>query len=94
MGVFIVFKPSSPENLQAAIEKNFPNDHMSVAENVWLVSSIGTAREVSARIGIGSNTVMTGHVGDAIVVGVDSYYGRAPSNIWEWIKVKTEAVNG
>jgi hypothetical protein len=53
---------------------------------VWLVAGTGTAQEVS--IGLGVNT---GGIGSTIVFSTAGYYGRAPTNIWEWIKAKMEA---
>jgi hypothetical protein len=35
-----------------------------------------------------------GSNGAAIVFGMSGYFGRAPSNIWDWIKSKAEQANG
>jgi hypothetical protein len=55
----------------------------------WLVSTKGTAQELSAKLGVTS-----GDNGAAVIVEVASYFGRANPNIWSWIKTKLEAPPG
>lgn len=89
MGIFVIFRVSDSQKLEAAIEASFQNDHISLGHNEWLVSSKGTAKEVSDKLGIsdGSN-------GGAIVFGMSGYFGRASGDIWEWIKTKAESSDG
>jgi hypothetical protein len=72
--------------LDEAIKTNFPNSHLQVSPTVWLVAGSGTAQEVSNKIGL-----TEGGLGSAVIFSTSGYYGRAPSNIWEWIKAKMEA---
>jgi hypothetical protein len=52
----------------------------------WLVSTKGTAQELSTRLGVAS-----GENGAAVIIEIASYFGRANPNIWSWIKGKMEA---
>ncbi len=91
MSIFVVFRVTKPEEMKAAIESKFPDDSFNLGNNEWLVSDKGTAKEVSDKIGISSEA---SPVGSAIVFSMGSYFGRASTNIWDWIKAKTEATDG
>lgn len=88
MNVFVIFKASHPTSLNAAVESVFPEDHLRLQEDEWLVAGPLTAQEVSDRLQISN-----GENGSAIVFRMGSYYGRASTNIWDWIKTKSEAVS-
>lgn len=52
----------------------------------WLVADDGvTTREVSDKLGL-----TPGAPHSAIVVRVDSYFGLAPTEVWDWIRVRTQ----
>ena len=67
-------------------KKEFPTDHYEVGPVHWLIVAPSTAVDVSNRLGI-----TTGTIGNALVFAVSSYYGRAPSVIWDWIASKLGA---
>lgn len=90
MAIFVVFKVSDPHLMRAAIARVFPNDHLDLGDNEWLISARGTAQEVSNRLGLAPEN----EAGSAIIFSMQSYYGRASTNIWEWIKTKAEEGNG
>ncbi|OSQ33573.1 hypothetical protein [Thalassospira sp. MCCC 1A01428] len=74
--------------LEKAIEKCYDEtDRLRVNDLYWLVSDNKSSVDVAKKIGIVSSDRV---VPPAIVTKVDTYYGRAPSNIWEWMKVKIE----
>jgi hypothetical protein len=75
------------EQLPGAIARVFPDAQIPIADKVWLVAGTGTAKDISDKIGITPD----GAVGAAVVVEVASYYGRASTNTWAWIKAKWEA---
>lgn len=77
---------SVPENvaLDGAIAATFGDNSFKLIPGQWLVAANTTSAEVSNRLGI-----TDGRNGSGIVVAIASYYGRASSNIWEWMKVKT-----
>lgn len=52
----------------------------------WLVSTKGTAQELSKKLGVTS-----GEHGAAVILEIASYFGRANPDIWSWIKAKMEA---
>lgn len=89
MAIFVIFKVSDPAALRTAILTNFPADHFDLGSNEWLISGRGTAQEISDRLGLS-----TGVVGSGIIFSMQSYYGRASSNIWDWIKTKSEQADG
>jgi hypothetical protein len=86
MIVFTVIALAPNEKVENAVTTKFPDDHLRVSDTTWLVAGTGTAQELSTKLGITG-----GRVGSAIVFSTAGYYGRAPSNIWEWIKAKLEA---
>ncbi|MBU1313972.1 MAG: hypothetical protein KJ947_22535 [Alphaproteobacteria bacterium] len=85
MNIFAIFKVSSPLQVENAVNAAFPDDHMRLQDDEWLVASSASAQDVSDRLGITS-----GENGSAIVFRMGSYYGRASTNIWDWIKTKSE----
>ena len=89
MGIFAIFNTTDAEKTRAAIKKELPNDFLELVDGQWLVSSAGTAKDVSDRL-----KVSNGESGSAIVISMGGYYGRASSNIWDWIKAKAEEPNG
>jgi hypothetical protein len=66
----------------------FPSDHYKLDGGSFLVSTKGTAQELSEKLGVTGGTN-----GAAVVVEVASYFGRANPNVWSWIKSKLEAPN-
>lgn len=80
---------TNAERLPSAIQSEFPNDSLSISQDVWMIAWRGTPQELSEKLGVtdGSN-------GSAIVVSIGTYYGRAVPSIWEWIKTKWEATGG
>lgn len=92
MTVFAVLMPTLQAGLGEKIRAVFPEDHLKVTETQWLVSSSLTVIDVCAKLGIyDAQTPGEIPIGVAIVFGTSSYYGRAPSPVWEWIKAKLEA---
>jgi hypothetical protein len=84
MTVFAVFHVKNPAAITAAMELYFSNDHIKVSDTVYFVAGRGmTAQDVSDKLGI-----TEGGNGSAIVVTVTGYYGRASTNVWEWIAAK------
>jgi hypothetical protein len=93
MPVFVIIRQKSQnsDKLPAAIERTYAGNNMQISDEAWLVSAkTASPKEVSDALGVtdGSN-------GTAIIVEFDSYFGRAPTNIWAWIKDKIEeSANG
>ena len=95
MTVFAVMMPDAQPDLVHAIQETFPDDSFEISETQWLVSSRLTAVALCARLGIVDEHDPGHRTGNAIVFATSSYYGRAPTTVWDWIRSKLEApVNG
>ena len=91
MAIFAIIKQPGlyGEKLGAAIGQRYPDAFYSLSNDAWLVSDIGTAQDVSERLGITS-----GENGSAVVIEMASYFGRANPAIWSWIKTMWESPPG
>jgi hypothetical protein len=90
MTIFSVTALSNEAQIEAAVKRVYPNDHFKLAPNQFLVAARGTSKDVSDALDIS-----TGKTGLGVIATMSGYFGYAPTNIWEWIKVKSEAfVNG
>jgi hypothetical protein len=75
-----------------AIKAAYPNDFLSINESQWLVSTKGTAADVSAKLGVfDPRKPHEPPTGNAVIFSTNGYFGRAQTNIWEWIRAKLEA---
>ena len=91
MTVFAILMPAPQPDLVREIESAFPEDHLEITETQWLVSAQLTAVDLSARLGIVDKRQPERRSGNAVVFATSSYYGRAPSSVWDWINSKLEA---
>ena len=88
--------PLAPNSalLDAAVTKHFldPTDKYKLQnDRGWLLRFDGTTVELSNKLEItGQAKGDTSPVGSAIVVPVTSYFGRGPTDMWEWIKTRLE----
>lgn len=58
----------------------------------WLVRHKGTSIEVSHVLEItGQPQGEKSPVGSAMVTLIAAYYGRGPSDLWEWLKTRFES---
>jgi hypothetical protein len=89
MSIFAIFKVSNSPAIEAALQEKLPGKHLKLSDGQYLVSAIGTAKAVSDDLGISE-----GKVGSAIVFKMENYFGRATSDIWEWVKTQAETSVG
>jgi hypothetical protein len=89
MSIFVVFRVSDPNKIKAALEAAVPNDFLDIGHNEWPVSFKGTTKDLSDKLGVSEASN-----GAAIIFSMAGYFGRAPTNIWDWIKAKAEASDG
>jgi hypothetical protein len=86
MSAFAVISttPSNPA-LEAKVRELYPSDSSTkLSPTVWLVTDQGiTPQGVCDKLGVDGTTIT--HV---VVIKVDSYWGRAAKNIWDWLSVK------
>lgn len=94
-----------PIFLVTPLAKNYSPIRQAVAEKVsageWmelqnqaglLVSFKGTSVELSNLIGITHpEHGKPSTTGSAMVTTVNSYYGRGPTDMWEWLKTRFES---
>lgn len=92
MTIFAILLPTPNPSLADAIKAAYPNDSLSLNDTQFLVSAVGTVMEVTAKIGIANpNDRQRPSIGSAVVFATTSYYGRAPTPVWDWIKAKLES---
>lgn len=61
------------------------DDRYELAPDKWMVFFDGTARELAEKSGVrgGEEPIGTG-----LVLPVTTYSGRAPGDLWEWLRKK------
>jgi hypothetical protein len=81
-----------PEALRAALERLLPAEdrYALPAQRGWLVRFPGTSVELSNHLGITGGPPGQTPLGSALLVPVSSYYGRGPTEMWEWLKTRFE----
>lgn len=80
-----VIVAKNPDKLSPLINSEYPDANLKIDDNVWLVNANMTAKELSDSI-----KVSAGENGSAFIAPISAYYGRMPTNVWEWIKLKWE----
>lgn len=86
MAIFVVCRVSNGPAVEGALKAAFPDDHLKIADKEWLISSSATPKDVSDRLGISD-----GKNGSGIVFTTGGYFGRATTEVWDWIKAKAES---
>lgn len=84
---------SSISALNAAIERTIESTdrHQLQANAGWLFKFDGTTVEASNHIGLtGQPKGEASPIGSALVVPVTGYFGRGPTDMWEWLKTRLE----
>ena len=79
----------------AAVEKHIPapSDRYKLQSNSgWLIKFDGTTVELSHKIGVTSpeKTSTPAPLGSVIFIPVTGYFGRGPTDMWEWLKTRLE----
>ncbi len=82
MPVFFVVALANKDKLKAAIREADP-DAFELKDDSWFMKYEGTARAVADKLGI-----ISGASGNGVVVPVGNYSGRAPADLWEWLKLR------
>lgn len=82
------------KELAASVARNipFPTDsHVLQNNKGWLVKFDGTTIELCNKLEItGQDQGQPSPVGSCLVVPVNSYYGRGPTDMWEWLEIRSE----
>jgi len=91
MSLFAVLLPAENPKLINAIKERFPENYQ-ITPTQWVISAKGTAQQVSDKLEI---SVKENPIGSAVVLTITGYWGRASTDLWEWMKVKMEeSANG
>jgi hypothetical protein len=88
MTIFAVLLPTPQPPLAARIESEYAGSFFKLSDTQYLVSARSTAMEVSAKLSL---DLANAFVGNAVVFAVSSYWGRAPTTVWDWIKTRMES---
>lgn len=84
---------SESSRLDSAVEANIgvSDRYKLQADRGWLVRYEGTTRELSDKIGLtGQAKGEQSPVGSGLIVSVTTYYGRGPTEMWEWLRIRLE----
>lgn len=80
--------------LNEAVEKaiiSHSDRYKLQSDRGWLIRFDGTSVELSNHIGLtGQEQGKPSLIGSAIIVPVSGYYGRGPTDMWEWLKTRLE----
>ncbi len=87
MPVFVVIPDLEKQQTEARIRERFTNQSYRLPQGEWLVAFNGTTKELSDLLGISQGE----NGASAFVVAIAGYYGRAPSDIWEWLNARVNA---
>jgi hypothetical protein len=86
MAIFLITPINKPESILESVKSDFPNDYYVIPSTKSIfVKFSGTTRELSDKLKISE-----GESGTGVVIPVTNYYGRAPTDIWEWLKSRME----
>ncbi|HRO20801.1 hypothetical protein [Alcaligenes phenolicus] len=85
--IFFIAITANAAQVTERIEKIFQEERrFRLADDKWFVVFDGMSRELAEEIGIRSNPA----IGAGVVLPVDSYSGRASTQMWEWLKLNME----
>lgn len=85
--IFFVAITAGADAVVEKIQENFPEeDTYKLAKDKWFLVFNGISRELAENLQIRS----TPNIGTGIVLPVESYSGRAPTQLWEWLKLQME----
>jgi hypothetical protein len=92
MTIFAVLMPVAQPAIVGEIQRLFANDHLVLNEMQYLISTNSTAVELAAKLGIyDAQQPQKPSTGNAVILATSSYYGRAPTTVWDWMKTKLES---
>lgn len=86
MSIFLITPINEPEKVSSAVAEKFGGECYQIPKTAsWVVFFAGTTVELSDQLGI-----TNGENGTGVVVSIANYYGRAPIDLWEWMKTRME----
>ena len=88
MTIFAVLMPVPQPSLAVQIEREYAGAYFKLSDTQYLISARGTAVEVSEKLRLDSTEYF---LGNAVVLSVSSYWGRAPLTVWDWLKARLKS---
>lgn len=83
--IFFVAITGGVDAVAGKIREDFPEeDTFKLADDKWFLVFDGISRELAESLNIRSNP----SIGAGIVLPVESYSGRASTQLWEWLKLQ------
>lgn len=89
MAMFMIVPINNPAGIEvqlSTLKASNGLDFIKLPVSGFMVSYHGTSQELSNLLGI-----TEGASGTGVVASISSYYGRAPTDIWDWVKTRWEA---
>lgn len=87
MALFVIIPTSGELSVLDAEMKKFGKKAYKMPRGEWLVAFEGTSKQLSDEIRISNSETPLGVNG--AVLSFSGYYGRAPTDLWEWISVNS-----
>jgi hypothetical protein len=92
MTIFAILMPEPQPRVVAEIVRLYPDDFLMLSDTQYLISSTATAQGLTIKLGMGPTREGAAEItGNAVVLAISSYWGRAPVSVWDWLKAKLEA---
>lgn len=84
--IYYVTALSKAERVKERLEGLIPeDDRFELAGDKWFVVYQGSARDLAESAGVRGGD---DYVGTGLVLPVTTYSGRAPSDLWDWLRQK------
>ena len=83
----------SEKTLEAAVLEKFDdhNRYKLIDGKTWFLKYDGTTVELSNFLEItGQPKGESSPIGSVVIIPIAAYYGRGPSDMWEWLKIRLE----
>lgn len=86
MAIFLITPFSGQVPLDAEIKSAISeHERYPLKSGGWLIKFDGTSKELSDKLKITSDTPADASIATAMVAAISGYYGRGPTDMWEWI---------
>ena len=90
--IAVALQPTQAK-LEEAVLAHVPasDRHKLQADRGWLIKYEGTTIELCNALGItGQPKGEPSPIGSTLVAPIGAYYGRGPTDMWEWLKTRFE----
>ncbi|WP_146196928.1 hypothetical protein [Achromobacter pulmonis] len=86
--VYFVTALSKPSAVAERLPEVIPDEGMiyKLANDKWFVVYDGISRELAEKLGMRGDPFIS----SGLVLPVSSYSGRAPTDLWEWLRLRME----